>query len=135
MDGLVKVQNKAGGIIPYQRTNMNSQQLFKIEQHIQHNDMLLHHFPTDTFKACVKEHAALLQANDDLHTLIHEVKMTKKSIRVEVDDELHQRVRYKALAMGTTVAAVIRQKLHDWVEKEKPIVLLPTDEPPPNKSA
>ena len=55
--------------------------------------------------------------------------MTKKSIRVEIDEDLYQKVRYKALATETTVAAVVRQKLHDWVTKEKPIVLPPTDQP------
>ena len=104
---------------------MNAQQLFQIEQRIQHIDMLLHHFPSATLQYNAAKHAALLQANDDLRILIHEVKMAKKSFRVELDEELHQRVRYKALTQGITVAALIRKKLTDWVEKEKPIVLPP----------
>jgi plasmid stability protein len=52
-----------------------------------------------------------------------------KSLRVNIDEDLHQKVRYKALALNTTVAAVIRKMLTDWVEKEKPIVLPTTDQP------
>ena len=110
---------------------MNNQQLFQIEQHVQHNKILLHHFPRATFRSNPQEYAALQQANDDLHILVHEVKMSKKSFRVEIDADLHRKVRYKALATGTTVAAIIRQKLHDWVTQEKPIVLPPTDQPNP----
>jgi hypothetical protein len=51
-----------------------------------------------------------------------------KSLRVNIDEALYQKVRYKALATNTTVAAVVRQKLEDWVEKEKPIVLPPDEE-------
>ena len=108
---------------------MNNQQLFQIEQRIQHNEMLLHHFPNDTFKCNVKEHAALLQANDDIRTLIDEAKMAKKGIRVDIDEDLHQKVRYKALALNTTVAAIVRKKLRQWVEEEKPIVLPPETQP------
>ena len=108
---------------------MNDQQLFQIEQRIQHIDMLLHHFPSATLQYNAAKHAALLQANDDIRALTHEVKMTKKSIRVDIDENLHQRVRFKALALDTTVAAFVREKLRQWVEEEKPIVLLPTEQP------
>jgi len=55
--------------------------------------------------------------------------MSKKSIRVEIDEDLHQKVRYKALALNTTVADVVRNKLRRWVQEEKPIVLPPATQP------
>ena len=53
----------------------------------------------------------------------------KKSIRVEIDENLHQKVRFKALTLNTTVADVVRKQLRHWVEKEKPIVLPPKTQP------
>jgi len=55
--------------------------------------------------------------------------MPKKSIRVEIDETLHQRVRFKALTQNTTVAALVREKLRQYVEEEKPIVLPPKLQP------
>jgi plasmid stability protein len=53
--------------------------------------------------------------------------MPKKGLRVDIDEKLHQRVRFKALTQNTTVAAIVRELLRRWVEEEKPIVLpLPT---------
>lgn len=51
------------------------------------------------------------------------------SVRVNIDKDLHQKVRFKALTQNTTVAAVIREKLRAWVEDEKPIVLPPQTQP------
>ena len=109
---------------------MNDQQLSQIEQRIERNEILLDHPPSDTLQYNAARHAALLQANDDIRTLICEVKMTETtSIRINLDKDLHRRVRFKALTQNTTVAAVVREKLRDWVENEKPIVLPPKTQP------
>ena len=108
---------------------MNDQQLTQIEQRIERNEILLDHPPSNTFKCDVREHAALLQANDDLRILIHEVKMSRKSFRVEIDEELHAKVKIKAAVTGQTVAGFCREALRRWVEEEKPIILPPQTQP------
>lgn len=55
--------------------------------------------------------------------------MTTKSLRVNIEEDLHRKARYKALALDTTLAAVVREQLRKWVEEEKPIVLPPETQP------
>ena len=51
--------------------------------------------------------------------------MSKKSIRVEIDDELHTKVKIKCAATGKTIADIIRDALRRWVDQEHPIVIPP----------
>ena len=57
--------------------------------------------------------------------------MTDKmsSLRVNINQSLYQKVRFKALTLNITVADVVREKLRLWVEEEKPIVLPPPTQP------
>ena len=49
--------------------------------------------------------------------------MPKKSIRVEIDDELHRKCKIKSAVTGKTVADVCREALHKWVNQDHPIIL------------
>ena len=51
--------------------------------------------------------------------------MAKKSIRVEVDEELHQRLKIKSAVTGKPITEFIRERLRHWVNEEKPIILPP----------
>ena len=55
--------------------------------------------------------------------------MTKKSFRVELSDELYAKVKIKAAITGIPVAVYCREALRIWVEEQKPIILLPEDQP------
>ena len=58
--------------------------------------------------------------------------MSKKSIRIEIDENLHKKLALKAAVTGTPTTSVVRKKLHAYVDEEHPIILLP-DEPDEEK--
>ncbi len=49
----------------------------------------------------------------------------KKSVRVEIDEELHRKLKIKAAVTGITIAEVIRESLYKWLEYTYPIILPP----------
>lgn len=55
--------------------------------------------------------------------------MSKKSFRVELDEELYAKVKIKAAVTRQTVAGFCREALRRWVEEEKPIILPPKLQP------
>lgn len=56
--------------------------------------------------------------------------MAKKSIRIEVEEKLHTRLKIKSAVTGRTIADVCRKALTAWVDEELPIILpRSTDEP------
>lgn len=54
--------------------------------------------------------------------------MAKKSIRFEIDEELHRKAKIKSAVTGQTIADFLREKLRKWVNVDHPIIL-PEAEP------
>lgn len=49
----------------------------------------------------------------------------KKSIRFEVSEELHRKVKIKSVVTDTTIADLLRETLRKWVEEDHPIIIAP----------
>ena len=51
-----------------------------------------------------------------------------KSIRIELSEALHTKVKIKSAVTKIPIAEFVREKLRWWVEENRPIIL-PTDPP------
>jgi len=49
--------------------------------------------------------------------------MSRKSLRVELDNELHTRAKIKSATTGKSMAEVCREAIQRWVDEEFPIIL------------
>jgi len=55
--------------------------------------------------------------------------MARKSLRVEIDESLHTKIRIKSAFTGKTATDVCREALRKWVDEDHPIILPPKSQP------
>jgi len=47
----------------------------------------------------------------------------KKSLRIEIDADTHQRAKIKSAVTGKTMAEVCREAINRWLNEETPIII------------